>query len=183
MAPVPDDPTKKKSEIDRLSGPPISMTVSSSDSDEGEVAENEYQLLPQSPDLAEPYNNGTVETQQNNGSSQVLNEQEQNTSAIETIESKVKDNSVEEETDLADTAQSIDVEKKERCELWNNTPTKNDITIDQEKANTIREAMSGFKLPTASIPPWASNITENNWLKKLSEIGGNKHSNNDDDKS
>ena len=52
--------------------------------------------------------------------------------------------------------------------------TSSDMSKDQ--VETIRSAMAGFQLPTSSIPPWASNLSEEELQKllqdKLSSRGG-----------
>ena len=52
--------------------------------------------------------------------------------------------------------------------------TSSDMSKDQ--VDTIRSAMAGFQLPTSSIPPWASNLSDEEFQKmlqdKMSSRGG-----------
>merc|ERR1712083_1222266 len=45
--------------------------------------------------------------------------------------------------------------------------TSSDMSKDQ--VDTIRSAMAGFQLPTSSIPPWASNLSEEEFQKMLQD--------------
>ena len=41
--------------------------------------------------------------------------------------------------------------------------------MSKDQAETIRSAMAGFQLPTSSIPPWASNLSEEELQKMLQD--------------
>lgn len=43
------------------------------------------------------------------------------------------------------------------------------ITIDEKKAETIKNLMSSFRLPEACIPPWAKQVEDSDWRDKLLE--------------
>ena len=44
---------------------------------------------------------------------------------------------------------------------------KREITLTSDKVDTIKDAMKNFTLPLAAIPPWAKDISEDDWKSKL----------------
>ena len=48
-------------------------------------------------------------------------------------------------------------------------PSHSSIDMSKDQVETIRSAMAGFKLPASSIPPWASDLTEEDLQKMLQD--------------
>ena len=46
---------------------------------------------------------------------------------------------------------------------------KREIDLSEDKVETIKNVMKGFKLPEASIPVWAKGLTDDSWNSKLSD--------------
>jgi hypothetical protein len=44
-----------------------------------------------------------------------------------------------------------------------------EIVLSEEKVETIKNVMKGFKLPEASVPVWAKGLSEDSWKSKLVE--------------
>lgn len=58
--------------------------------------------------------------------------------------------------------------KLEVSELWNTSNERlTDIVMDSVKVEQIKTAMAGFKLPSSAIPPWAENISDEEWKEKI----------------
>ena len=43
------------------------------------------------------------------------------------------------------------------------------ISMDNDRVEQIRSAMSAFQLPPSAIPNWASELSDEEWRKMLSE--------------
>jgi len=55
-------------------------------------------------------------------------------------------------------------------------PSHSSIDMSKDQVETIRSAMAGFKLPASSIPPWASDLTEEDLQKMLQDKLSSKSS-------
>ena len=55
-------------------------------------------------------------------------------------------------------------------------PGQTSSEMSKDQVETIRSAMAGFQLPSSSIPPWASNLSDEEFQKmlqdKMSSRGG-----------
>lgn len=51
--------------------------------------------------------------------------------------------------------------------VWNAPSTVDKEPLNEEKTEQILKAMKGFTLPSTAIPPWASEIGEEDWKKHL----------------
>ena len=43
------------------------------------------------------------------------------------------------------------------------------IEMNKDRVETIRTAMAGFQLPTSAIPSWATNMSDADWQKMVSD--------------
>ena len=48
-------------------------------------------------------------------------------------------------------------------------PSNSNLDMSKDQVETIRSAMAGFQLPASSIPPWASDLTEEDLQKMLQD--------------
>ena len=48
-------------------------------------------------------------------------------------------------------------------------PKSDSIDMSKDKVDTIRSAMAGFQLPSSAIPSWASNMSDSEWQKIVSD--------------
>ena len=59
---------------------------------------------------------------------------------------------------------------QERESLFNQTSTSSVIEMNKDRVDSIRAAMAGFQLPPNAIPSWASNMSEEDWQEKISNV-------------
>ena len=58
-------------------------------------------------------------------------------------------------------------EVQERQAVFSQTQSDS-IDMSKDKVDTIRSAMAGFQLPSSAIPSWASNMSDSEWQKIVS---------------
>ncbi|KAK7506993.1 hypothetical protein BaRGS_00001844 [Batillaria attramentaria] len=52
--------------------------------------------------------------------------------------------------------------------LWNQPRQENErLQLDSAQVSKVKSAMAGFKLPTANIPDWARQVSEDQWKQQL----------------
>lgn len=59
-------------------------------------------------------------------------------------------------------------EVQERQAVFSQTQSDS-IDMSKDKVDTIRSAMAGFQLPSSAIPSWASNMSDSEWQKIVSD--------------
>lgn len=59
-------------------------------------------------------------------------------------------------------------EVQERQTVFSQTQSDS-IDMSKDKVDTIRSAMAGFQLPSSAIPSWASNMSDSEWQKIVSD--------------
>ncbi|XP_068251176.1 uncharacterized protein [Palaemon carinicauda] len=62
--------------------------------------------------------------------------------------------------------QSRQEESAERAGIWN-SPQEDRLTLDGNKVEEIKSVMASFTLPQSAIPPWAQNISDEDWKNQI----------------
>lgn len=75
-------------------------------------------------------------------------------------------------TPVKESAQEWDAaEVRERAGVWNsNTPAPDRLELDCGKVKQIKSVMASFTLPESAIPPWAQNLSEEEWKSQVSHL-------------
>lgn len=60
---------------------------------------------------------------------------------------------------------------KETAVVWNSDPPASDrLQLDCGKVEQIKSAMASFTLPESAIPPWAQNLSDEEWKSQVSNL-------------
>ncbi|XP_064082287.1 uncharacterized protein LOC135198541 [Macrobrachium nipponense] len=71
--------------------------------------------------------------------------------------------------------QSRQEESAEQASIWN-SPQEDRLTLDGNKVEEIKSVMASFTLPQSAIPPWAQNISDEDWKNQIAGILSRKDS-------
>lgn len=174
MSPIPqrDNPNRGDGESDEISSmetPQVIIAAGSSEDDEDEEFENfqGYQPLPQEPDSEmEP-----VPSHDGDGNSGATASAVESSINIDNVLMHTMDSQAFENApggnifDVQGDSQEDEINR-----LWN-TPrpkeTKQSLSIDEDQAEKIKAAMSGFVIPKASHPNWANFLPEDEWKSQV----------------
>lgn len=60
---------------------------------------------------------------------------------------------------------------RETAVVWNSNPPASDrLQLDCGKVEQIKSAMASFSLPESAIPPWAQNLSDEEWKSQVSSL-------------
>ncbi|KAG0714867.1 Retrovirus-related Pol polyprotein from type-1 retrotransposable element R2 [Chionoecetes opilio] len=64
---------------------------------------------------------------------------------------------------------------RETAVMWNsNLPAPDRLQLDCGKVEQIKSAMASFTLPQSAIPPWAQNLSDEEWKSQVSSLLGQR---------
>ena len=66
-------------------------------------------------------------------------------------------------------------EHKERAAVWS-SPQEDRLSLDGNKVEEIKSVMASFTLPQSAIPPWAQNISDEDWKNQIAGLLPKKES-------
>ena len=155
-----NDPRKEGENNDILEPRPenhlIFQGVSESEGNETEEEENPsgYELLPQN-EMNENNSNSDEDTIED--SPQTLDEILRQIPPSNQVQGMIEESQQSHERE----------EIRERDSLFSaqGSATNRNISMDQDRADTIKSAMASFQLPASAIPSWASGLSDEEWSK------------------
>lgn len=164
MAPVPtvsrDDPQNEE-EIDTAEIPSNNFAMfneSDGEGDNSDMSEDEYGELSGYQPIPQDY---------------TMDDEEMDTNCPNLIDRVLEDTLDSDDyntsgTDMFNLAEPIDATSEGLNELWNSSrPENHDDVMENDAVETIKSVMSKITLPHSSIPEWAKNISEEDWLDHL----------------
>ena len=148
---IENDPRRKQdNENDEFRSenqiPPVLSDSEENDSDENE-GNSGYELLPQNE--PEPEMEDSPQTLE-----EILRQIEPS-EQVQTMIQESQRNQVTEEV-------------QERQAIFKDNQNDS-IEMNKDRVETIRTAMAGFQLPTSAIPSWATNMSDADWQKMVSD--------------
>nr|XP_022329838.1 male-enhanced antigen 1-like [Crassostrea virginica] len=174
MAPVPqpdenEKPNNAGEEVDAVDVPDHVITVDSSDSevDDGEFGYNGYQMLQQSVGDSDDEDENNLEDVDTGGVT-VDADVERSTAVDEA--SRLSSGLYAAGGNLPSYMKVPDLPRPQPGELLWNQQVQRDIQINPDQSEQIRNTMSNIKLPESNIPPWANDISEDEWKSKLQRM-------------
>ncbi|XP_063609041.1 uncharacterized protein LOC134783192 [Penaeus indicus] len=201
MSPVPEPMQSRKGEpggndeeeLNPPSGLALGQAVSSSDDEhDANDTENEthngYIPLPQYNDVDEEENEGEIDYSSLSGLMSALATHGPNVvdDAEEEESSDVKHEEVEGAVGIASNistststlAEEAEQQRKneialEQATVWN-SPAPERLSLDGNKVEEIKSVMASFSLPQSAIPPWAKDLSEEDWKNQVACLISNK---------
>ncbi|XP_061174484.1 uncharacterized protein LOC133183558 [Saccostrea echinata] len=187
MAPIPksddnDKPNTGEEDVDVMDVPDQMIIVDSSDSEEGdeEFGNNGYQMLQQS----------TVDSDDEDNPDDVTSGMTVDPGGMTVDPGGVTVDTELERSTAADEACRLpsglhtaggnapsymkvpDLPRPSPGELLWNQQVNRDIHISEVQSEQIKLTMTSVKLPESNIPPWANDISEEEWKDKLKHLIG-----------
>ncbi|XP_068251171.1 male-enhanced antigen 1 isoform X2 [Palaemon carinicauda] len=156
-------------------GPPLSSSDEETDQIDSDPNMSGYQPLPQ--DLDDDQDESAIDYSSLSGLMAALNTHGPNVIEAEAEEEnenynvEVNGDSTQQVGDASSQSveyveQSRQEESAERAGIWN-SPQEDRLTLDGNKVEEIKSVMASFTLPQSAIPPWAQNISDEDWKNQI----------------